>query len=73
MFRHYRVIHRELVIKIMTNKYYKLAILQIPWGWHDSVEICRSVMIYEIIVHLLVSLDYNLPEDDKIVSKHEEV
>ena len=28
--------------------------LQAPWGWHDNVETCRSVIICEIIVHLLV-------------------
>ena len=27
--------------------------LQAPWGWHDSVETCRSVIVCEIIVHLL--------------------
>jgi len=33
--------------------------LQAPWGWHDSVETCRSVIIYEIIVHLLVTVQNN--------------
>ena len=28
--------------------------LQAPWGWHDSVETCSSVIICEIIVYLLV-------------------
>ena len=28
--------------------------LQAPWWWQDSVETCRSVIICEIIVHLLV-------------------
>jgi len=28
--------------------------LHAPCGWHDSVETCRSVIICEIIVHLLV-------------------
>ena len=28
--------------------------LQASWRWHDSVETCRSVIIYEIIVHLFV-------------------
>jgi hypothetical protein len=28
--------------------------LQAPWGWHDSAETCSSVIICEIIVHLLV-------------------
>jgi len=30
--------------------------LQAPWGWHDSVETCRSVIICEIIVHLLFTV-----------------
>ena len=30
--------------------------LQNPWRWHDSVETCRSVIICEIIVHLLVTV-----------------
>jgi hypothetical protein len=28
--------------------------LQAPWGWHDSVETFRSVIICEIVVHVLV-------------------
>ena len=28
--------------------------LQGAWGWHKSVETCKSVIICEIIVHLLV-------------------
>jgi len=28
--------------------------LQAPWGWHDSVETCRSMRICEITVHLLI-------------------
>jgi len=28
-------------------------ILQAPWGWHNSVETCRSVMISELIVRWL--------------------
>jgi len=28
--------------------------LQVPWGWHESVETCSSVIICEIIVHLYV-------------------
>jgi hypothetical protein len=30
--------------------------LQAPWGWHDTVETCSSVIICEIIVHLLVTV-----------------
>ena len=33
--------------------------LQAPWGWHDSVETRRSVIIYEIIVHFLVTVRNN--------------
>jgi hypothetical protein len=33
--------------------------LQAPWGRHDSVETCRSVIICEIIVHLLVIVQNN--------------
>ena len=33
--------------------------LQAPWGWNDSVETCRSVIISEIIVHLLVTVQNN--------------
>jgi hypothetical protein len=29
--------------------------LQAPWEWHNSVITCRSVIICEIIVHLLVT------------------
>jgi len=33
--------------------------LQVPWRWHDSVETCNSVVIFEIIVHLLVIVQNN--------------
>ena len=33
--------------------------LQAPWGWHDSVETCRSVIICAIIVRLLVIVQDN--------------
>ena len=32
---------------------------QAPWGWRDGVEICRSVTICEIIVHLLIIVQNN--------------
>jgi len=32
--------------------------LQAPWGWHDSVETCWSVLICEIIVYLLVIVQH---------------
>jgi len=74
MFRHYRVILRELVINNLKHfnceLYYQqlhfkylcnLAshLLQDPWRWHDSVETCRSVIICEINVHLLVIVQNN--------------
>jgi len=33
--------------------------LEAVWGWHDSVETCSSVIICEIIVHLLVIVQNN--------------
>ena len=72
MFRHYRVILRELVISTlpsynsMSNAQllhltylFNLARywLQAVWGWHDSVETCSSVIICEIIVSLLVIVE----------------
>jgi hypothetical protein len=33
--------------------------LQSVWGWHDSVETCTSVIICEIIAHLLVTVQNN--------------
>ena len=44
---------------VKLHKYFKCSWLQAPWGWHDSVEICRSVIICKIIVHLLVIVQKN--------------
>jgi len=33
--------------------------LKAPWGWHSSVETCSSVIICEIIVDLLVTVQNN--------------
>jgi hypothetical protein len=33
--------------------------LQAPWRWHDCVETCGSVIVCEIIVHLLVIVQNN--------------
>ena len=46
--------YQQLRLKYLCNlaRYW----LRAPWGWHHSVETCRSVIIYEIIVHLLVIL-----------------
>ena len=44
--------------------------LQAAWGWHGSVETCSSVIICEIIVHLLVIVQNNkiqkCPHDQQI-------
>jgi hypothetical protein len=33
--------------------------IQAPWGWYDSVETCRSVIIRELIVRLLIIVENN--------------
>jgi len=45
-----------LVIQFTIKMFHILAKywLQCPWGWSDSVETCRSVIICAIYVHLLV-------------------
>jgi len=50
--RNCKLFYQQLHLKYMCNsaRYW----LQAPWGWHDSVETCRSRIICEIIVHLLV-------------------
>jgi hypothetical protein len=47
-----KLYYRQLHLKYLCNlsRYW----LQAVWGWHDSVETCSSVIICEIIVHLLV-------------------
>jgi hypothetical protein len=47
---------QQLHLKYLLNLKY---LLQAPWEWHDSVEIYRSVVICEIIVHLLVIVQNN--------------
>ena len=44
--------YQQLPLKYLCNlpRYW----LQAPWGWHDSVATCRSVIICEVIVHFLV-------------------
>ena len=51
-FKNFKNYHQQLHLKYLCNlsRYG----LQAPWGWHDSVETCRSLIICEIIVHLLV-------------------
>ena len=43
-----------LVLHSLKSQY--LYWLQAPWEWHDSVETGRSVIICEIIVRLLVTV-----------------
>ena len=47
-----KLFYKQLHLKYLCNlaRYW----LQAPWGWHSSVETCRSVIVCEIIVHLLV-------------------
>jgi hypothetical protein len=47
-----KLYYQQLHLKYLCNlaRYW----LQAVWEWHDSVETCSSVMICEIIVHLLV-------------------
>jgi len=53
----YKLYYHQLHLKYLCNlaRYW----LQAPWGWHDSVETCRSAIICEIIVHLLVIVQNN--------------
>jgi len=49
-----KLYYRQLPLKYWCNlARYRL---QAVWGWHDSVETCSSVIICEIIVHLLVTV-----------------
>jgi hypothetical protein len=53
----FKLHYQQLNLKYLCNlaRYW----LQASWGWHDSVETCRSVIICEIIVHLLVIVQNN--------------
>jgi len=53
----WKLYYQQLHLKYLCNlaRYW----LQVPWGWHDSVETCRSVIICEIIVHLLLTVQNN--------------
>jgi len=44
--------YQQLHLKYLCNL--EMYWLQAPRGWHDRVETCRSLMVCEIIVHLLV-------------------
>jgi hypothetical protein len=50
---YYRQLHLKYVCDLA--RYW----LQAPWGWHDSVETCSSVIICEITVHWLVIVRNN--------------
>jgi hypothetical protein len=52
-----KLYYQQLHLKYLCNlaRYW----LQALWGWHDSVETCRSVIICEIIVHLMVIVQNN--------------
>jgi hypothetical protein len=50
-------IRKILTLCRKSHKKHSLSVtywLQVPWRWYDSVETCRSVIIYEVIVRLLV-------------------
>jgi len=52
-----KLYYQQLHLKYLCNlARYRL---QTPWGWHNSVETCSSVIICEIIVHLLVTVQNN--------------
>jgi len=53
----YKLYYQQLHLKYLYNlaRYW----LKAPWGWHDSVETCRGVIICEIIVRLLVMVQNN--------------
>ena len=54
-----KLYYQQLHLKYLFNL--EIYWLQSPWGWHDSVETCRSVISCEIIVHLLVIIKIKLP------------
>ena len=55
--RNCKLYYQQFHLKYLCNlaRYW----LQAPWGWRDSVETCSSVIICEIIVHLLVIVQKN--------------
>ena len=52
-----KLYYQQLHLKYLCNlaRYW----LQAVWGWHDSGETCSSVIICEIILHLLVIVHNN--------------
>jgi len=57
MWNNCKLYYQQLHLQYLCNlaRYW----LKAPWGRHDSVETCRSVIICEIIVHLLVIVQNN--------------
>jgi hypothetical protein len=53
MFHYYQHLHLKYLCNLV--RYW----LQASWGWHDNVKTFRSVIICEIIVHLLVIVQIN--------------
>jgi hypothetical protein len=53
----FKLYYQQLHLKYLCNL--ASCWLQAPWGWHDSVETCRSVIICEIILHLLAIVQNN--------------
>ena len=51
----YKLYYQQLHVKCLCN--FASYWLQAPWGWHDSVETCRTVIICEIIVQIWHSQD----------------
>ena len=50
----YKLYYQQLRLKYLCTLAWHW--LQTPWGWHDSVETCRSVIFCNITVHLLVTV-----------------
>ena len=40
---------------------------QTPWRWHDSIEICKSVIFCEFIAHMLVIAQNNLKKNPTLL------
>jgi hypothetical protein len=52
-----KLYYQQLHLKYLCNlAWYSLSA---PWGWHYSVETCRSVIICEMIVHIFVTVHNN--------------
>ena len=60
----FKLYYQQLHLKYLCNlaRYW----LQVPRGWHGSVETRRSVIICEIIVHLLVIVQNNVSRSSSL-------